>query len=71
MVDELADLTWAILWDQIMAAFEAALHETLDLTPDPAEMIYEAFLRKFPAPLCDQTDGFQKSSSSQKSRKSA
>jgi hypothetical protein len=71
MVDELADLTWAIVWDQIMVAFEAALHETLDLTSDPAEPLYQAFLQKLPAPLRARIDGLQKSSPDQKARKAA
>jgi hypothetical protein len=71
MVDELADLTWAIVWDQIMAAFEAALHNTLDLTPAQVEALYQAFWQKLPAPLRDRTDGFQKSSPDQKARKAA
>lgn len=57
MVDEHVDLTWAIIWDQIMAAFEAALNQ--------------AFLRKLPAPLGDRIDGLQKSSPDQKARKAA
>ncbi len=71
MVDELVDLTWAIVWDQIMAAFEAALHDTLDLTPDQVEALYQAFLQKLPAPLRDRIDGLQKSSPDQKARKAA
>ena len=54
-----------------MAAFEAALHETLDLTPDQVEALYQTFLRKLPAPLRDRIDGIQKSSPGQKSRKAA
>ncbi|WP_053958035.1 IS4 family transposase [Sulfobacillus thermosulfidooxidans] len=71
MVDELVDLTWAIVWDQIMAAFEAALRDTLDLTPDQVEALYQAFLQRLPAPLRDRIDGLQKSSSDQKARKAA
>ena len=71
MVDELVDLTWAIVWDQIMAAFEAALHDTLDLTPDQVEALYQAFLQNLPAPLRDRIDGLQKSSPDQKARKAA
>jgi hypothetical protein len=71
MVDELADLTWAIVWNQIMVAFEAALHETLDLTSDQVEALYQAFLQKLPAPLRARIDGLQKSSPDQKARKAA
>ena len=71
MVDELTDLTWAMVWDQIMAAFEAALQETLDLTPDPVETLYQAFLQKLPEPLRDRINGLKKSSPDQKSRKAA
>jgi hypothetical protein len=71
MVDELVDLTWAIVWDQIMAAFEAALHDTLDLTPDQVEALYQAFLQKLPDSLRDRIDGLQKSSPDQKARKAA
>ena len=71
MVDELVDLTWAIVWDQIMAAFEAALDDTLDLTPDQVEALYQAFLQNLPAPLRDRIDGLQKPSPDQKARKAA
>ena len=71
MVDERADLTWAIVWDQIMAAFEAALHDTLDLTPDQVDTLYQAFLRKLPDPLRSRIDGLQKSRLDQKSCKAA
>ncbi|MHB8674682.1 MAG: IS4 family transposase [Candidatus Limnocylindrales bacterium] len=71
MVDELADLTWAKVWDQIMAAFQAALQDALDLTPDQVEALYQAFVRKLPTPLRDRINGLQKSSPDQKSRKAA
>ena len=48
MVDKLTDLTGAIVRNQIRAAFEAALHDTLDLTPDHVETLYQVFLRKLP-----------------------
>ena len=53
------------------AAFEAALHDTLDLTPDQVEALYQAFLQKLPDPLRDRIDGLQKSSPDQKARKAA
>jgi hypothetical protein len=71
MIDELPDLTWAMVWDQIMAAFEAALQETLDLTPDQVETLYQTFLQKLPEPLRDRINGLKKSSPDQKSRKAA
>lgn len=51
MVDELSDLTWVLVLDQIMVAFRNALRETLDLTPDQAETLFQAFLQKLPEPL--------------------
>ncbi len=47
-----------------MATFEAALHDTLDLTPDQVEALYHAFVQNLPALLGnnqspkDATDGF-------------
>jgi hypothetical protein len=71
MIDELTDLTWAMVWDQIMAAFEAALQETLDLTPDQVETLYQTFLQKLPEPLRDRINRLKRSSPDQKSRKAA
>ena len=71
MVDELADLSLAMVWDQIMAAFEAALRDTLDLTPDQVEALYQSFVSKLPAPLRERIIGLGPSSPNQKSRKAA
>lgn len=71
MVDELADLTWAMVWDQIIAAFQAALRDQLDLTPDQVEALYQAFISKRPAPLRARIIGRSPSSPCQKSRNAA
>ena len=71
MVDELADLSLAMVWDQIMAAFEAALRDTLDLTPDQVEALYQSFVSKLPAPLRERIIGLGPSSPNQKPRKAA
>ena len=57
MIDELADLTWAMVWDQISAAFGNALRDTLDLTPDQVDRLYQAFLQQLPAPLLSLPTG--------------
>lgn len=57
MVDELADLTWAIVWDQIMAAFQVALRDTLDLTPDQAEASTKHSSANFPPPSGNGSSG--------------
>ena len=71
MVDELADLTWAVVWDQIMAAFQATLRDQLDLTSDQVEALYQAFLSKLPAALRERIVGTSPSSPRKKSRKAA
>lgn len=54
MVDELQDLLLATVWDHIMAAFEATLHETLELSPAQVEALYAAFLQRLPQSLRDR-----------------
>ena len=54
-----------------MAAVEPALHDPLDLIPDPVEALYPAFSAKICGPLRDRVDGLQKSSPDQKARKAA
>jgi len=71
MVDELADLTWAVVWDQIMAAFQATLRDQLDLTSDQVEALYQAFLSKLPAALRERIVGTSPSSPRKNSRKAA
>jgi len=71
MNDELADLTWAMVWDQISAAFGHALRDTLDLTPDQVDRLYQAFLQQLPATLRGRIHEVKKSSRDQESRQAA
>ena len=71
MIDELADLTWAMVWDQISAAFDNAVRDTLDLTPDQVDRLYQAFLQQLPAPLRGRIHELKKSSRDQESRQAA
>ena len=71
MIDELAELAWAMVWDQISAAFDNALRDTLDLTPDQVERLYQAFLQQLPAPLRGRIHELKKSSRGQESRQVA
>ena len=48
---ELQDITFAAVMDQIMAAFAAALNEYLDLSEDQLEELFQRFLAKVPASL--------------------
>ena len=48
---ELQDITFAAVMDQIMAAFAAALNEYLDRSEDQLEEVFQRFLAKVPASL--------------------